>query len=355
MEQNSHGKFLKTQIALSWKQSWTQQQLQMWLLRSAEILGPREAEYVLDRCPPRSSTFLRFTGGLLRLMRNAIVCFVVVLLVLAKPVCADPVDGGFSRYILSAVKMLGNDRAGLGYGAGTFTRDLAFGDIGELKATKPPKTMCVAAQLEVLIEAVRIYAEETKDYAPFHYIPKITWERLRPLDLRGQIWMVRGSPSTGAAHAFENFGMGKRIPFKDLFPGSFLNFNRTNKTGHGVVFLGFLDKAGSDLPQYSDEVAGFKYFSSQGKNKPDGGLGYRWAFFSDAGCPALSPGKKRDCGVLRSENNHLLVGGYVAAPNMWNQEIAAEQILTNNEATEPGLITEGVFDPDYFSGATTDD
>lgn len=167
------------------------------------------------------------------------------------PALSDPVDGGFSRYILAAVKMLGETRASLGYGQAAFTQDLTFGDRGVLKASKPPITMCVAAQLEVLVEALNLYANDTgskpKDYSPFHFLPKVTWERLRPLDLRGQIWIVKNSNSTGAAQAFENFGMGQRISFDHLFPGAFLNFNRTNKTGHGVMFLGYIDKAGVDL------------------------------------------------------------------------------------------------------------
>jgi hypothetical protein len=279
----------------------------------------------------------------------------ILLLFAPSTAKCDSPDGGFGLYILKAVKALGEQRAGKGYGPGTFTQDLTFGDDGILKATHPPMTMCVAAQLEVFVEALDIYTRETKDFSPFHFVPKTTWERLRPLDLRGQIWIVQHSPSTGAAHAFENFGMGKRIPFKDLFPGTFLNFNRTNKSGHGVIFLGFIDKSGSDLPTFSDQVAGFRYFSAQGAHKPDGGLGYRWAFFSDAKCPTLSADKKRDCGVIRSEKNNLLVGGYVKAPKTWDQDRAAGQILSGQEASDPTLTREGRFNGKYFTGVTTDD
>ncbi|TYO68398.1 hypothetical protein FXV83_00775 [Bradyrhizobium hipponense] len=287
-------------------------------------------------------------------MKMISACFVIAAALFPFPARSESPDGGFNKYVLTAVKMLGESRAAKGYGSAAFTQDLTFGDDGILKASGPPITMCVAAQLEVLVEALNLYARETKDVSPFHYIPKVTWARLRPLDLRGQIWMVNGSPSTGAAHAFENFGMGKRIAFKNLFPGTFVNFNRT-RTGHGVVFLGYIDKTGADLSDYSNLVAGFKYFSAQGMGKPDGGLGYRWGFFADAGCPSLPADKKRDCGIIRSEANNLLVGGYVAMPNMWDAEKAAAQVLSNNVATDPALTTEGTLNESYFSGITTDD
>jgi len=267
-------------------------------------------------------------------------------------------DGGFSRYVLAAVEMLKNgNRAGLGYGDFAFTEDLTFGDNGILKAsTSQPLTMCVAAQLEVLVEALNIFAAETGDSSPFRFLPKVFWERLRPMDLRGMIWIVKDSGSTGAAYALEHFGMGHTLPFKDMFPGAFINFNRTNRSGHAGVFLGFLDKAGNDLASYSSAVAGFKYFSSQGKGKPKpiSGLGMRWAFFDDAGCPNLSNGRLRDCGIIRSERNGYLAGGYVAMPTDWDQNRANAAVLTNNNATDPKLTTEGTFDALFFTGETTD-
>jgi hypothetical protein len=280
--------------------------------------------------------------------------YLVAALFSISPAHSQPIDGGFSRYVLATVKMLGETRAAKGYGAAAFTQDLVFGDKGTLKATHPPLTMCVAAQLEVLVEALNAYARDTKDYSPFHFLPKETWEQLRPIDLRGMIWIVKNSHSDGAVSAFERFGMGGRLAFKDLFPGTFVNLNRNNKTGHAVIFLGYIDKSGNDLDKYSDKVAGFKYFSSQGLHKPDGGLGYRWGFFEDTGCPTLPATKKRDCGIIRSENNGLLVGGYVRMPKAWDADKAADQVLSNNAATDPALTTEGSFDANYFTGVTTD-
>jgi hypothetical protein len=294
-------------------------------------------------------------------LKSICVAFIGAVLLISLPGISDaaPPDGSFSAYVVAAVEMLNSDknRAGQGYGSRSFTEDLKFGDNGTLKASGAPLTMCVAAQLEVLVEAFNAYSAQTGDYKPFHFIPKVFWERLRPLDLRGMIWMVKNSQSTGAAYAFEHFGMGKRLPFKDLFPGTFINFNRTNKSGHGGVFLGFIDKDGNDLAVYSGAVAGFKYFSAQGakKPKPISGLGKRWAFFSDAGCPSNLPdGHLRDCGIIRSEEHGLLVGGYVSIPTDWDKDKANGAVLTDNDATVPELTTEGTFDAAFFTGVTTD-
>jgi len=266
-----------------------------------------------------------------------------------------PATQTLNTYVLRAVDMLAHTRSGLGYGQAAFTRDLKFGDNGILKASNPPLTMCVAAQLEILVEALNLYSNESGDFSPFHYVPKYTWERLRPLDLRGQIWIVDHSPSHSAADAFVNFGIGERVKFNELNPGSFVNLNRNNGTGHAVVFLGYIDSAGNELKTFSANVAGFRYFSSQGKGAPDGGFGYRWAFFSNTGCPGLSGGRKRDCGIIRSENSNLLVAGYAKTPKLWDQKKAAEEVLQAHEATDPLLTTEGSFNAAFFTGITTDD
>jgi len=262
-----------------------------------------------------------------------------------------------NSYILRAVERLYSEYGKLGYGNSALTHDMKFGDNGVLKSQSPPLTMCVAAQLEVLVEALNIYAQETGDYSAFHYLPKVSWERLRPLDLRGQIWVVQHSPSHGAADAFEKFGIGVRTSFKDVRPGSFLNFNRINGSGHGVIFLGFLNKLGEDLPSFSDEVAGFKYFSSNGQvGVPGGGLDYRWAFFSDVACPALSPEKKRDCGVIRTDRTNYTVPGHVLLPKLWDHSKANRQLFQMQQsAGDPIYATEGTFRADFFTGRTTDE
>jgi hypothetical protein len=252
-------------------------------------------------------------------------------------------------YVVRAVEMLARDRANRGYGNQAFTQDLQFGNKGTLAASGKPLTMCVAAQMEVLVEALNIYTSETADKLPFEYLPKSSWLRLGPTDLRGQIWMVDGATASGAADALRNFGMGARTSFEKMEPGDFMNFNRTNGTGHGVIFMAFLDAKGNELAAYSDAVAGFKYFSSQGK-LVGGGLDYRFAFFTPV-CPALSPEKKRDCWVIRSASQRMLNLGYAWLPPSWDSEKA--RTLTEGRAATLG--PEGGFDENYFTGVTTDD
>ncbi|WP_426231731.1 hypothetical protein [Pararhizobium sp. DWP3-4] len=281
--------------------------------------------------------------------------FPVFCLAITPAAFAAPADSEFSKYVLEAVERTYRDHGGLGYGDSALTHDLQFGDNGTIKASSAaPLTMCVAAQLEVLIQALNGYAQVTRDNAPFHFLPKGYWEKLRPRYLRGMIWQVENSNSSGFGYAVDQMGMGKRVAFKDLFPGAFVNFNRA-RSGHAGVFLNYLDKNGNELSAFSAQVAGFKYFSSQGMNKPKpiSGMGYRYAFFSDVTCPATLPdGHLRDCGVLRSDR--YLTGGYVLMPQDWNGDKANAAVLSNNNATDPILTTEGVFNANYFNGETTD-
>jgi hypothetical protein len=262
-----------------------------------------------------------------------------------------------STYVLEAVEFLDKNYGQQGYGNFALTHDLQFGDNGTLAAQQPPKTMCVAAQLEVLVQALNFYYQDTKDISPFHFIPKERWERLRPIDLRGQIWEVANSNSHGAGDALANFGMGKRVSFRELIPGAFLDFNRTNKHGHAVIFLGYIDKNGDPLPSFSGNVAGFKYFSSNGApDAPASGFGYRWAFFSTTSCPKLSGGRHHDCGIIDNDNSNLLVGGILSSPSDWDRSKMLKQISRFNEGkTNPSLLIEGGFDSTYFSGVGVDE
>jgi hypothetical protein len=71
--------------------------------------------------------------------------------------------------------------------------------------------------------------------------------------------------------AVEKLGIGKRIEPDDVLPGDFLQFWRTNKSGHSVVFLDWAEEDGRRV--------GFKYRSSQGSTK---GIGDRVEYFVDA-------------------------------------------------------------------------
>jgi hypothetical protein len=252
-------------------------------------------------------------------------------------------------YITKAVTNLFDMYGEQGYANSAFTHELKFGNRGSLAATSPPHTMCVAAQLEVLVEALNLYAGETNDYTAFAFLPKSSWEHLHASDFRGKIWMVEGANSSGAADALKRFGMGTTATFEAAQPGDFINFNRANGTGHGVVFLAFLDHEGKELPSYGPTVAGFKYFSSQGK-LTGGGLGYRYAFFFPD-CPTLPGNQKRDCNVIRSASQNLLSVGFAFLPSAWDRNVAQAALAAPTIAGAP----EGAFDAAYFSEITTDD
>jgi hypothetical protein len=74
-----------------------------------------------------------------------------------------------------------------------------------------------------------------------------------------------------SAMAVEKLGIGRRIESDGARPGDFLQFWRTNKSGHSVVFL--------DWVKQDSRRVGFKYRSSQGSTK---GIGDRVEYFADA-------------------------------------------------------------------------
>ncbi len=90
-----------------------------------------------------------------------------------------------------------------------------------------------------------------------------------------QIWYIEGdgdSPQKG----IEYYGLGKAITnWEDAKPGDFGDLSRNNKTGHSIIFLGWVrDPDGN--------IIGMDYFSSQG-----GGVGPKTEFFSDTGGKVL--------------------------------------------------------------------
>jgi hypothetical protein len=71
--------------------------------------------------------------------------------------------------------------------------------------------------------------------------------------------------------AMEKLGIGRRVKADEARPGDFLQFWRTNKGGHSVVFLGWVEEGGRRV--------GIKYRSSQGSTK---GIGDRVEYFAGA-------------------------------------------------------------------------
>lgn len=230
-------------------------------------------------------------------------------------------DEAFNKTILRAVNILFENNKGGGYNIKkAYTHRIEYGG-GAIKPTDPPWTMCVAAVAEVIATAVNLYATETNDATVFDQLPVAGWNRMRPIDIRSHIWVDPRLDSYGTADALETFGIGKRVKFSELKPGSFVNINRTNRTGHAVVFMNYLDKTGAPLEVYSDKVVGFRYFSAQKRNS--NGLGYGYAFFKGSGfnsCPALPSGEKPDCGVIYSTGQKMLNTGFMLHPSKWNKE-----------------------------------
>lgn len=143
--------------------------------------------------------------------------------------------------------------------------------------------------------------------------------------------------------------MGENVPFQELKPGAFINFDRDNRSGHAAVFMGFIDRWGKIYSKYNSKVIGFKYFSAQGrKTVGQGGYDFRYGVFKSHGCPNTLPGK-RDCGIVYSSNQKYFNSGRMWAPKSWQKP---QQTLSSQKAKELGM---SVIDAQYFNGLTTDD
>jgi hypothetical protein len=99
------------------------------------------------------------------------------------------------------------------------------------------------------------------------------------------------------------------------------------------------------LYKYDSTVVGFKYFSSQGlKEAGKGGFDYRYAVFSQHGCPEMP--YKRDCNVIYSERQDYLNTGVMLAPAFWTGQLPLPSLDGPAETT---------LDRSFFNGLTTDD
>jgi len=252
----------------------------------------------------------------------------------------------FNAYVLKAIDYLRANYGLLGYDISSIlTHDIEYHTFGTLKARHAPLTMCVAAQMEIILTAFELYARETGDYSVYNYLPKRSFEGLEITDLKGHIWVNHAFKADGTADALINFGMGERRTFENLQPGDFVNINRTTRTGHAVTFIGYISKTGKMLAVYGPEVVGFKYFSSQGlREAGQGGFDYRYAVFSKYGCPEMP--YKRDCNVIYSADQTYLNTGTMLAPKFWTGVMP--QALGED-------LGETVLNRNYFNGMTIDD
>lgn len=260
-----------------------------------------------------------------------------------------PIDDDyyFNAYLIRAVDEINANWAGSGYDiSSAYTHDLHLGST-LLKATHPPWTMCVAAQMEIIVTALNLYIAETDDSTPTTFLPSQQWTSLRPGTLKDWVWVNSGS--RGTADALSKFGMGVLTKFSELTPGSFINLNRVTGSGHATLFLGYLDEKGALMDKYGPSVAGFYYYSSQGKTN-NGGFGYRYAFF-DGTCPLLPEGYKRDCGIIKSDNQKYLNTGKMLMPTQWSEEQRDLALSSQPYKT----LSENSINPAYLDQTTTDD
>jgi hypothetical protein len=270
-------------------------------------------------------------------------------LMIASSVTVRAQERYFNRYILQAVDQISRTRAGLGYDNYAYTQDIPF-STEVLKATSPPFTMCVAAQIEIIADALALYVADNKNTVIYKFLPIAQWRAIRSTSFRGKVWIADRKTSHGTASALAAFGMGEEISFSKLKPGAFINLNRSNNTGHAVVFLAYLDGNGNPVSVYGPAVKGFKYFSAQG-TRNRGGFGYRYAFFEKSGCPVLPLSMKRDCGIIFSDSQAMLNTGQMFMPKNWNPVIR-DQALRVDSVTPKGPPPK--FDFNYFNGSTTD-
>ncbi|MBT3222724.1 MAG: hypothetical protein HN348_26920, partial [Proteobacteria bacterium] len=156
----------------------------------------------------------------------------------------DP-DDYFNEYLLAAVDYLDDNYGRLGYDSAVLTHDIEYGDWGTVERSGSARTMCVAAQLEIILTAYEIYAAETGDDSIWDYLPRRSFAYLGANDLKAHIWVNYDIDAGGTADALRHFGMGENIRFEELLPGSFININRTTGTGHAVLFLAYIDDEGN--------------------------------------------------------------------------------------------------------------
>lgn len=272
-----------------------------------------------------------------------------------------PAAKNFNGYILKAVDKIRAEYGLLGYNIkAVYTHDLDYGGLGTLKSTYGSLTMCVAAALEVILTAYDIYAEETGDRSVYEYLPFKSWNSLAATGIKSRIWVDPKLDAYGTADALNQFGMGELVPFSELQPGSFVNINRENGTGHAVVFISYIDIKANELPKYdAAKVAGFKYFSAQGKEaRGQGGFDYRYAFFAKSGCPTIS--YHRDCGLIYSTSRKYLNTGTMWHPRDWRKpaSVSSDGMKMMTGSSVAPLSKEDLElmnRPAKFDGMTTDD
>lgn len=286
---------------------------------------------------------------------------------------AEPPD--FNEFIVRAVREVVALRQGGGYDIRrAFTQDLSYGPSGTVPSSQPPirvpgpnPTMCVAAVSEVIIEAINLYvASGAENGLPaeksvYSMLPVRSWRSGNLRSIKSHIFMFQEADSQGTADALETFGIGKMRDFPSLKPGDFVNFNRT-RTGHAVVFMGFLNAARQEVP-FSKDVVGFRYFSAQGQGRPDGGMGYRNGWFAGK-CPSPRTSQD-DCDIRAAyevgadgsvrQNQSLLNCGRMYHPSVWRTAEAQEALRAKTRGIYQSEAQTRGIDPDTYAEQKLDD
>ncbi len=218
----------------------------------------------------------------------------VIHLVIEEP------DKNFAQYILETIDLLIREDSNLGYGDGQHTRSLYYN--GDLVFTVKDRTShCVGITMQTLVMAMNQYYADTGD--PSVWNMPSSWLKWEPFK---HCWYVDSAIKCyGARDALVKYGIGEKVSdFSLLRPADFVNYDRTNGTGHSVIFLNYLYDDGTSGTEYRINAIGFRYFSSQGSTN---GAGFKSAFFN-GNCSDKFTNK--DCGIIKSS----LVMGRVWEP-----------------------------------------
>lgn len=126
---------------------------------------------------------------------------------------------------------------------------------------------CVGITFEVFFKAMQ---QRNRSLG----LPEDNFNNLSPEEMRSLMltWFVaNGSkPNSNVAVAVERFGLGRRITnLASAKPGDFIDFSRTNHTGHTVIFM--------DWIRENQKIIGLKYWSSQ---ESTNGIAYKIEYFN---------------------------------------------------------------------------
>ncbi len=127
---------------------------------------------------------------------------------------------------------------------------------------------CVGITFEVFFRAMQARnAEVGLSQDGFN---RMTFSKLQDFML---LWYAAQGPkeTSNPAYAIVKYGLGRQIDdWEAAKAGDFIDFSRTNGTGHSVVFINWLRRDG--------DIVGLRYWSSQAST---GGIAYKEEYFSN--------------------------------------------------------------------------